>query len=59
MRYDPVEMLIKARKSFEKRKHDPAKRLKFLQDAGILDLNGNLNQKYFSQTIEPNKKKDD
>lgn len=56
MYYDPIEMRRKARLAFEKRKSDPAARLKFLQNAGIFDHNGNLNEKYFPHSVAANKK---
>ena len=49
MNKDRVEKLReKCKISFEERKKDSEKRLKFLQDANILDKSGNYNAKVFN-----------
>jgi hypothetical protein len=46
----------KARRSFEARKHDHQARLAFLQEAQILDANGDYNEKIFSKpSTNPNR----
>lgn len=40
----------KTRRSFEARRNDHKARLAFLQDAQILDANGDYNQKFFSRS---------
>ena len=45
----------KVRRSFDARKRDHQARLAFLQEAQILDSNGNYNDKFFSnQSVNPN-----
>lgn len=45
----------KVRRSFEARKRDHQARLAFLQEAQILDANGEYNEKFFSKpSTNPN-----
>lgn len=43
-----TELREKCKLSFEDRKNDSVKRLKFLQDAKILDEKGNYNERFFN-----------
>jgi len=49
MQTQAQSLLENVRRSFESRKHDHQARLAFLQEAKILDANGEYNDKVFSK----------
>lgn len=50
MQTQAQSLLESVRRSFEIRKHDHQARLAFLQEAKILDANGQYNEKFFPKS---------